>query len=1070
MPLKQNETFPAGGVSSRDNPVAMPPNRYLMLKNFWPQTNGELRLRDGYSLYANGLQPDVPIHSIVGIVGPGPDYKRLIVFWQAKTPYLLDPETRSVSAPTVRGTAVQSGERFCYFQTDQKLYAFNGTDAKFFDGTVWRDVGLPKLTKDQADAVVVAQGLAAISESEAAAAAVASGSGGGWLRTDKYGEYVYLVMFDTSTNTSASSTLPLGGVRVKVTPGKKINITSMPVPAKSDVVKIPLLTNDGGTTGFPVRDVTAFDHPDSLTFASAGPTTVHAHCNNAPHLLSTGDIIAFHVLKGDDTPPGPFSVDVLDSLNFTFEANQKFVDAYASFHECFRLLKYSNASTSGSINQHQFILGGTISSVLAKETAGLPGSTIGGVQPGYQFCMSIRNKVTQHVGNRALIGERLNNSGTSAVEISGYPDVSAVDDEWELLIGRTGDGAEIPYAVIDSDGNYITADLTALVAIASQSAVPLTRTSNVVTAVLTFPGIVGAPPPMIPPGSLVNVAGADNSFSGAGLEVASYQKSFTGSDWTVTLTWNQSGSDGSTTAQVDAFTGRNPTVVTASDIDGDTELPSRNFPPPGTLDFNDQIAPDPPVSGTFKRAWVESDHCCGTLEGRPTIYRSGSDVDAKEGKFVGLPAQAWDPVDIETFPTAAPVACGQSLSEESIVYSREDSAVLSELASELGWQGPWNFGAAGQFAYTKGWNNLPFVISGEKQLVTAGSDSPVPISDEYEAALLSKIGDKYLGLAEMVYVRLPHKRVEVLRMNLLDPGGRSFSVIHDFNMRDEKSTYGQAYEEDLTGPLAISVFWTMDQRQLTRAADIASVERIMDVKVLLVPSVGDLVVVEGGTSFDGTFVIEEVDVVPAPPVGSRIMLKWSQTGPDETVSADVTVKNTRSAFTLSVVRDENQQVLVLAGGADGNLYRLYDGISDSGEFFTGEALSLKNIGPQRTGIKYLNWYGDQEAEFFIAKKLTTPASTSKMSALCQDAPEEVQNDESSNHWRAPITDEIEMEHAYVWMKLTGRATSTMPDPSDPNNTIEVANTMELNDPPHMPMETYGRVLMITPESGASNQR
>jgi len=46
----------------------------------------------------------------------------------------------------------------------------------------------------------------------------------------------------------------------------------------------------------------------------------------------------------------------------------------------------------------------------------------------------------------------------------------------------------------------------------------------------------------------------------------------------------------------------------------------------------------------------------------------------------------------------------------------------------------------------------------------------------------------------------------------------------------------------------------------------------------------------------------------------------------------------------------------------------------------------------------------------------------------------------------------------------------MTDPSDPNNTIEVANTMELNDPPHMPMETYGRVLMITPESGASNQR
>lgn len=1079
MPLKPIENFPAGGVSSRDNPLAYPPDRYLMLKNFWPQVGGELRLRDGYSLYATGLQPGVPVHSIVGIVGPGPDYKRLIVFWQEKTPYLLDPDGRTITTPTIRGTPIQSSSRFCYFSTGRHLHAYNGTDAKFFDGLVWRDIGLPRLTKAEADAVVVAEGLASISTADAAAVTVADASGGGWLRNDKYGEFVYLAMFDQTTDEIAGSTIPLGsGSRVKVSAGHKINLSGLPVPANANVVKIPLLTGDGTTVGTPILDLTAFVHPTNLAFTSLDTTTVQAHCNSEPHLLTTGDIIGFSIPSDSDTPPrpGPFTVTVIDALNFTFKVKDGESDSYATFTECFRILKYSNGATTGSINSFTYILTGMISDVMAKENVGLAASTIGGVQPGYQFYMSIRNKVTQHVGNRRAIGQRLNNSSRTNVLITGYPNVALVDDEWELLIGRTGDGAELPYAIIDESGDYIVAENGTRTLIVHQDSVSLVRSSNVVTGVLTFPGIVGFTPPSIPIGSIVTVSGSSGAQFDGTFAVDTSVTAFSLSEWTITLTWIQSGLDQSSSASVDAFTsGLGSTTIRASKIDGDTELPERNFPPPGTLDYNDQVFPDPPVSGTFKCAWVESDHCCGTLEGSPFVFRSGSAQDVREGKFVGLSEQAWSPVDVETFPTAAPVVCGQGYAETSIVYSKEDSAVLSELASELGWQGPWNIGSAGQFAYTKGWKSLPFVLTGEKQLATAGADGPVPISDEYEAALLSKIGDQYLGDSEMVYVRKPHKRVEVLRINAKDKDGKPITIVHDFNLRDTRSPYGQAYEEELIGEATESLQISFSTTSLTRQNGIVTFTKLFTVPLFFSLEVGDSAVVTGGSSFDGRFKITSVESVgfPPPSQNHQLTVKWEQEGIDETGVADLFLYHPGAFPTIAVVRGENDIPQVLAGSANGNIYLLYDGISDAGEFFTGEALGLKYIGPQRSGVKYLSWYGDREAKFFIAKKLTTTADTGEMSAICDnpDVPvAEVQDDEGSNHWQAAITDDIEMRHAYVWIKLTGRATSLVPNPDDPNNPIEVPNTMEPNDPPHMPVETYGRVLMVTPEVGASNPR
>ena len=90
-------------------------------------------------------------------------------------------------------------------------------------------------------------------------------------------------------------------------------------------------------------------------------------------------------------------------------------------------------------------------------------------------------------------------------------------------------------------------------------------------------------------------------------------------------------------------------------------------------------------------------------------------------------------------------------------------------------------------------------MAGMYQTLNAG---PVPISDEYELALLAQIGDAYLSLTEIVYVRIPEERVDVLRICSFDANGNPLTIIHDFNLRDDRSPYGQGYQENLTGPLS----------------------------------------------------------------------------------------------------------------------------------------------------------------------------------------------------------------------------------------------------------------------------
>jgi hypothetical protein len=102
----------------------------------------------------------------------------------------------------------------------------------------------------------------------------------------------------------------------------------------------------------------------------------------------------------------------------------------------------------------------------------LPGA---GAGAGYQFYMAYQNVLTGHVGNRIAIGARVVNASTVDVNFTGLPQMGPVnpqspgvggnnfagDSEWQIVLGRTGDGAQVPYACVDATDAFITVPNTA---------------------------------------------------------------------------------------------------------------------------------------------------------------------------------------------------------------------------------------------------------------------------------------------------------------------------------------------------------------------------------------------------------------------------------------------------------------------------------------------------------------------------------------------------------------------------------------------------------------------------------
>lgn len=490
----------------------------------------------------------------------------------------------------------------------------------------------------------------------------------------------------------------------------------------------------------------------------------------------------------------------------------------------------------------------------------VPKSTVADAQPGYQLYAALWNRTTGAVGNRIKIGARLlYTDDTREIGITNLPDLAGDDSELDLVIGRTGDGAEVPYPITDASENWVYV------------------------------------------------------------------------------------AHGTTTA----------TIVTPG-IDGAAELPTRNTLPPAALSATARVG----------------DYVYGIVSNGPWIYRTLSGVDnvddlsSDSPASPGRPEQSW-PVSTETFPTGDVPIGIHGFNGDAWIQTLEDLAILVDQQGVPGWQGPWTgAGIAGQEAFAVGWKGVPYWLSGHKQLWTMVAEGPIPISDEYETALLSQIGDTYLSQTQVIPFRDSERQLEILIIKARDASGNPFLVIHDFNARDERSPYGQAMDAIYGDQLA-------------------------------------------------------------------------------------------SEFYLANARDVDSHAQLFAGAANGHIYKLFDGVSDNGAEFTADLIGLPYVGPYRTAVEIVEWYGDENVEWYISSALDkTENDLAQFTRLDDDPAEKVPGDEENPHYRVQIP-APEFIHAYLWIRLSSHSADAP------------AQGMRLNSPPHMPIEVYGRIFVVSPLVGTS---
>lgn len=840
MALSVLESFQFGGVSSRDNPLNMPVGRSLRLRNWQPKDNGELQLRYGFSTVSmSGSTSTAVFHSLIPYT-----------FYDAsgnETPYLLMGQGTNirvlnissgvVTSPSVRGAAIASSARDAYYLANGKVHFGNGTDQKWFDGVTVRDNGLRSLTALEVANVVLAFGVGSLTVAMNSSITITTAAGG-TFGTTTVGILFYVSPFDVTVNELGPAPNFAGAGRINFTGSQKATIAGMPDFSTGSPNQYKLISRTGDGTAqanFCTNTSTA------ITSCTRSGTTLTVI--SPAHGLSSNDIV---VNSGTTNFDGLGFITKIDNNTFTITLNQasgqNITGANTTGGTCKRVVSAAPATTSVDVTSTT-----QDTTILANDANFGVAFTAGGLTtPGYAFYASIYNPTADgHVGNRIAIGSgRI--SGTAPrynVRITGLPDLSGTDSEWSILIGRTGDSAQIPYPCADSSDNWMH---TA----AGQTAITLTI------------------------------------FGG---------------------------------------------------LDGTSELPIRNGVIPAGLNM-------------FARS---GERIFGGQIGRPTVYRSGSETDALTGNFVGRPEQSWAPNDIDTFPTAQGLTGTFDDPRGCYFGTKNDGAVFADLGTGFAWIGPW-YGAG--IAGARAWCDTPYGkywITGHKQMATFDNGFPRPVSDEYEAALLSKIGDAFLSQVEMFHLRDISKRLDKIVIKALDINGVPFEVHHDFRLEEGRSPDGQGYESEYSSPLA----------------------------------------------------------------------------------AD---------FVLTAVRDSGGAERLWAGANTGQLYQLETGANDAGTEFSADAVFLLNAGTARPSVPEFRWYGDQKVAWSLSRKLNGSLGAGDSTAFQVLTTEAVLDEDSCQVYFKALLPSTKLNKAYIRFQLTSHS---------------VDGNLDLNDPPHCPLETYGRVYL-----------
>lgn len=824
------------------------------MKNFAPQDSGVLQLRYGFSTVTMSSVTVATYHDVIPFTrfdDSGNESKKIIL-GQGTTMRVLDVASGTVTSPVVRGAAFTSSAKGASYLANNRIHYGNGTDQKWFDGTTWRDNGLRSLTVAEVANVVILAGVQELGTTSRSSVTITTTGSGGFPVTTLGGHLFYVSCFDTIVNELGPATQIVGSGRVAVsTASSQFSFASLPVVVTGQVKLISRTVDGGAAANF----CTTTSSTATLTRSGSTVTVL-----STAHGLATGDIANLSTWT-DTKYNQPWSVTKIDNNTFTFS-----IFSGASLYSASdsgtvkRIVSVAAATTTASVSSTA-----TDTSFVVNQDIGLPASAVGGAQPGYQLYASIYNRTSgAQVGNRIAIGGRIkpvDGGGLSIranLRLNLLPDLSGTDSEWEIVIGRTGDGGVIPYVVTDNLGNWLS---------------------------LQSP------------------------------QVAFY-------------------------------------AMTQAIVDGTHELPIRNGVIPAGLNM-------------FARV---GDRIHAGQIGRPTTYRSASEADAQSGDFTGRPEQSFAPDDIDTFPTAEGLT-GMFEEDRGAFYgTKNHGAILSDIGTGFAWLGPW-FGAG--MAGVRAKCNTPygrFWLTGHKQIATFVNGTPTPISDEYEAALLSRIGDATLAATEMAYIKDVAKRIDHILIKALDSNGVPIEIIHDFRLRDGQSQVGQGYEFAYSAPLSTDYV-------LVKVRDSGGVERL-----------------------------------------------W-------------------------------------AGASSGQLYQLHTGANDAGTEYAADAIFRISSGPNRPSVPELRWVGDQNVVVSIGRKLngTVDAIAKTDFEVLTPATggaEVLTGDGADNaYFKASLKTTELQAGMFVRLQLTSHS-------ADGN--------LDLNNPPHVPLETYGRVYLA--QGLVGNQR
>lgn len=212
----------------------------------------------------------------------------------------------------------------------------------------------------------------------------------------------------------------------------------------------------GGSTVTGVPDGTHYQYQyvsatgGSGSGSDAGDTyqTFVTQVTATAHGLSTGDII---VVSGTVQFNGVYIISSVTTNAFVITLPPGTYSPSGAVGTIGRIVVAANATTSVDVLDPTQGAGYQVN-----QNRGLPASTIGGPNAGYQFAFSIYNpNGGAHVGNYVVGGQRALQTGyRSNWRLSGLPTFLGEDTEYTLLIGRTGDGAQVPYVAADNDLNW----------------------------------------------------------------------------------------------------------------------------------------------------------------------------------------------------------------------------------------------------------------------------------------------------------------------------------------------------------------------------------------------------------------------------------------------------------------------------------------------------------------------------------------------------------------------------------------------------------------------------------------